>query len=213
MDNGLLTGKIKRELEDKLQSIANERQTAILDIIQNNTANIIKIETDLNYIFRQLDVVSSKLDGELGSNNEPKLYDLSGDTFFGPATTEGTLSNLFTKKVPEAIKNFEEKLTSGEMLRDYFKPNSSTIENGNGCKFTYEGAQSSIQPFGSSCAYNRFYIAMSPLFTKSESLTKLKNDLTSGPEVKAASTDIINKINGYCDGLALTYTKIGRAHV
>ena len=63
----------------------------------------------------------------------------------------------------------------------------------NGASFFGEG--------NGNCAYNRFYIAMSPLFTKSDSLTQLKNDLTSGVEVKKSS-GLVDKINKACDDWA-----------
>ena len=188
-----LTGKEKREIQDKLKTLATQRQTAILDVLNNNTANIIKNQTELNYIFRQLDVVASKLDGELNSNNKPKLYDLSGDTFFAPSTTEGSLSNVFTVKVPDAIKEFETILTDLKIVTDYFDPNSSTLQDGNGCNFIFEG--SSI--FGDSCPNNRFYIAMSPLFTDSNLLTLTINDLTSGTETKL-NPSLITDIQSVC---------------
>ena len=156
-------------------------------------------------MFRQLDVVASKLDGELGSNNEPILYDLSGDTFFAPATTEGSLLNLYTKKVPEAITSFDTLLMEKQITKKdtYFDKRSSTIGNNGDCKFVYNG----IEYFQGNCAWNRFYITMSPLFTSDSLLTQLKTDLTSGPEVKAATTDIINKINNYCDDFAVECRK------
>jgi outer membrane protein OmpA-like peptidoglycan-associated protein len=202
------TGKQKRELEQKLQGVTTERQGVILDIITNNTTNITNVQTDLNFIFRQLDVVASKLDGELGSNNEPVLYDLSGDTFFAPATTEGSLSNVYTVKVPEAISKFEVLLEEQKIVSKTWKYNtkSSTIENGNGCSFPLNG----VSYFGAgngNCAYNRFYIAMSPLFTNSQSLTALKNDLTSGEEIKT-SPDLVKGINEACDSLKVEYDKI-----
>ena len=122
--SGLITNKIKRELEDKLQAITNERQNAIINVITDNVTNITKSITDLNFIFRQLDVVSSKLDGELGSNNEPVLYDLSGDTFFGAATNEGTIGNLYTKKIPEVIKKFEDLLVQNKIVTDIYQKNT-----------------------------------------------------------------------------------------
>jgi hypothetical protein len=156
------------------------------------TTNIIQNATDLNNIFRQLDVVSSKLDGELNNNNKPKLYDLSGDTFFAPATTEGSLSNVFTVKVPEAIKKFEGLLSESQILTENFKPNSSTIENGNGCTFNLKNT-----PLFVTCANNRFYIAMSPLFTKSDLLTSTINELTSGNEIKS-NPALVSKIDEVC---------------
>lgn len=146
----------------------------------------------MNYIFRQLDVVASKLDGELNSNNKPKLYDLSGDTFFAPSTTEGSLSNVFTVKVPDAIKEFEDILTELKIITNYFNPTTSALDSGDGCDFNFGGTI-----FGDSCPNNRFYIAMSPLFTDPNLLTATINDLTSGVETKL-NPSLISDIQVAC---------------
>ncbi len=199
-----MTNKIKRELEDKLQAYATQRQQPILDVITNNTSNITKVETDLNYLFRQLDVVSDKLDGYLGSNNEPIGYDLSGDTFFGPATTDGTLANLYTKKVPETITKFEKLLESYKIISKdgFFKKRTSTIENGSGCKFVVNNQ--GYFGLNGDCPWNRFYIAMSPLFTKEQSYTEFVNDLVSGPEIKNNPT-IIDLVKRACNNVKEDY--------
>lgn len=203
-----MTNKIKRELEDKLQVYTTQRQDDILNVIQNDTSSIVNIQTDLNFIFRQLDVVSSKLDGQLGSNNEPLTYELSGDTFFGPATTDGTLSNLYTKKVPEAIEKFEKLLVDNNITtpNGFYNDKKSTIENGDGCKFQNKTGVGDQYPFGDSCAYNRFYVAMSPIFTKDELFTKFIDDLTSGPEIKNNQT-VVNKLKERCDSLKKNYSE------
>ena len=195
-----VTNKQKRELKDKLNLLVDQRQGAILDVLNGNTTNLIQNTTELNNIFRQLDVVSSKLDGELNTNNKPQLYDLSGDTFFAPATTEGSVLNVFTIKVPEAIKKFEDLLTGSQILTDNFKPNSSTIENGNGCTFNLKTG-----PLFVECAYNRFYIAMSPLFTKSDLLTSTINELTSGAEIKS-NPALVSEIEKVCAGYGKSTT-------
>jgi hypothetical protein len=197
-----VTNKQKRELKDKLNLLVDQRQGVILDVLNGDTTNLIQNTTELNNIFRQLDVVSSKLDGELNNNNKPQLYDLSGDTFFAPATTEGSISNVFTVKVPEAIKKFEDLLTGSQILTENFKPNSSTIENGNGCTFNLKNT-----PLFVECAYNRFYIAMSPLFTKSDLLTSTINELTSGDEIKS-NPALVSEIKKVCEGYGADTTKI-----
>jgi hypothetical protein len=189
-----INNKQKRELRDKLKNLADQRQGAILDVLTNNTSDIIKNETELNNIFRQLDVVASKLDGELDDKNTPKLYDLSGDTFFAPSSTEGSLLNVFTVKVPEAISEFEKILIELRILTDYYNPNTSTINDDSGCNF--------FGIFGS-CENNRFYIAMSPLFTDPNLLTSTINDLTSGEEIKK-DMNLVAGIKLICENYSIT---------
>ena len=189
-----ITNKQKREIQDKLKTLADQRQGAILDLLNANTNNIIQNQTELNYIFRQLDVVAFKLDGELNTNNKPKLYDLSGDTFFAPATTEGSLSNVFTVKVPEAIKEFEDIMTELDISTEFFDPSTSSLNSGDGCNFKFGGTS----VFGDSCPNNRFYIAMSPLFTNPSLLTSVIIDLTSGEEVMK-NPALVEQVQTVCE--------------
>ena len=109
---------------------------------------------------------------------------------------------MFTVKVPEAINKFEGLLSGSQILTDNFKPNSSTIENGNGCTYNLK-----TSPLFVECAYNRFYIAMSPLFTKSDLLTSVINELTSGVEVKS-NPALVSEIQKVCTGYGADTTKI-----
>jgi hypothetical protein len=197
-----MTNKQKREIQDKLKTLVDQRQGDILDVLNANTNNIIQNQTELNYIFRQLDVVASKLDGELNVNNKPKLYDLSGDTFFAPATTEGSLSNVFTVKVPEVIKEFEDIMAELKIVSNYFDPSTSSLNSGDGCDFKFGGT--SI--FGDSCPNNRFFIAMSPLFTNPNLLTSVIIDLTSGVEVMK-NPALVTQVQDVCENYGLFCVK------
>jgi hypothetical protein len=188
-----ITPKQRRELQEKLTNIATQRQTALLDVILNNTSNLVKIQTELNYIFRQLDVVVTKLDGSLNSANEPLLYDLSGDTFF-TVGNEGSLPDVYTSEsdysVYSTIKKFETLLKNEDMTTDFFNSKTSTIQKSEGnCKFSTEG----IGGYFGTCPANRFYVLMSQLYINSEYYTTLVNDLTSGNEIKSDQT-LVEKI-------------------
>ena len=189
-----ITSKQIRELQEKLKSVASERQTAILNIVLNNTTNLVNIQTELNYIFRQLDVIVSKLDGSIGPSNEPLLYDLSGDTFFTVGST-GSLPDIYTSSasysVTSAIKKFENLVKLNDMVTEFYKPNTSTIQKIDGdCTFQTEG---SVGGYFVTCENNRFYTLMSQLYINNEFYTTLVNNLTSGNEIKADPT-LVEKI-------------------
>jgi hypothetical protein len=164
---------------------------------------ILKIIND-----KLLDVVSSKLDGELNDKNTPNLYDLSGDTFFAPATTDGSIANVYTVKVADAIKEFESILSELKMVTDYYDTGKSVIDNGNGCDFNINNTPTFV-----TCENNRFFIAMSPLFTKPDLYTTFVNGLTSGPEVKSNPT-LVNRIEASClnykENVILDYTALNK---
>jgi hypothetical protein len=195
-----MTAKQKRELQEKLTNVATQRQTALLNVILNNTTNLVTIQNDINYIFRQLDVVASKTDGNMSPSNEPLIYDLSGDTFFAIANDTGSIFDVYTNKVKTVINDFNTLLYNNEMTVDFYQTNTSTIQRPGGtCAF--------IPEFGNNCEYNRFYILMSQLYLNPEYLTTLVNDLTSGPEIKSNS-QLVEKIKERSEGLKGIYEKI-----
>ena len=170
-----ITGKQKREFQDRLQTLVNDQQTKMLDTINNDMSNIVKIEEELNYIFRQLDVVASKLDGELLQSNEPKLYDLSGDTFFNPIANTGSIFSVYTTSLKDVVDDFNKLLLENNITKDLYNKSESTVSNDNTCNF---------DSFWIKCAYNRFGVYMTPQFLTNENLTKVQNYLTEGPEIK-----------------------------
>ena len=199
-DNNVeMTAKQKRELQEKLTNVATQRQTALLNVILNNTTNLVTIQNDINYIFRQLDVVASKTDGNMSPSNEPLIYDLSGDTFFAIANDTGSIFDVYTNKVKTVINDFNTLLYNNEMTVDFYKTDTSTIQRPGGtCDF---------EPGLGDCEDNRFYILMSQLYLNPEYLTTLVNDLTSGPEIKSNS-QLVEKIKERSEGLKGIYEKI-----
>ena len=199
-DNNVeMTAKQKRELQEKLTNVATQRQTALLNVILNNTTNLVTIQNDINYIFRQLDVVASKTDGNMSPSNEPLIYDLSGDTFFAIANDTGSIFDVYTNKVKTVINDFNALLYKYEMTVDFYQTNTSTIQRPDGpCAF---------EPGLGNCEDNRFYILMSQLYLNPEYLTTLVNDLTSGPEIKSNS-QLVQEIKKRSEDLKDIYTSI-----
>ena len=199
-DNNVeMTAKQVRELQEKLTNVATQRQTALLNVILNNTTNLVTIQNDINYIFRQLDVIASKTDGNMSPSNEPLIYDLSGDTFFAIANDTGSIFDVYTNKLKTVINDFNTLLYNNEMTVDFYQTNTSTIERPNvPCSFDLE-----IK----TCEDNRFYILMSQLYLNPEYLTTLVNDLTSGPEIKSNS-QLVEKIKERSESLKGIYEKI-----
>jgi hypothetical protein len=196
-----LTNKQTRELKDKLTTNATNRQDAILSVIQNATQNFINIQQGLDYIFRQMDMVVYQTDGVLQDTNEPTVYQLSGDTFFAPVTTPGSIKNVYLGSVAKTIKDFNKDVNDLVKL-DLYQKKTSTIEDGDGCKFSING-----EPSFSNCEENRFYIAFSPLFTKEDNFTLFVNDLISGPDIKN-DTKIVEAIKKACNSLKDKYLKL-----
>jgi hypothetical protein len=191
-----MTAKQKRELIEKLKSLVSDQQTKMLDAIKNNTANIIKVENELNYIFRQLDVVSSKLDGELLKSNEPKLYDLSGDTFFNTADNSGSIFSVYTQSLKGIIDKYNAFLKGFKITDDFYDKSKSIISNQNNCTFSFS------KNYWIYCSYNRFGIYMTPEFTNQNSFIQIQNSLTDGTEIKS-DPKIVEGIKKSCENFKL----------
>ena len=141
----------------------------------------------------------------MGPSNEPLLYDLSGDTFF-TVGQEGSLPDLYTSSSPysvvSTIKKFEDLVKLQQMVTEFYKPSTSTIEAVEGnCTFNPGGGSGGY--FGT-CESNRFYILMSQLYINPEFFTTLVNDLTSGTEVKSNPT-LVEKIKQRSEDLKTTW--------
>jgi outer membrane protein OmpA-like peptidoglycan-associated protein len=198
--SGGITGKQRRELEEKLKTQVSTGKGEILNSITNNTTNIVSVENELNYIFRQLDVVSAKLDGRLQGTNEPLLYDLSGDTFFNITENSGSIVDVYTFKVKNIIKSFNDLIYARGFTGDYFKKSNSTIDNGSGCSTVVVGLN---QSFFVDCPTNRYYSLMSPFFLTENKYQTMINELTSGDEVKS-DTNLVDLIKITCENLKNT---------
>jgi hypothetical protein len=199
--SGGITGKQKRELQEKLKTQVSKGQTDISNTVTNNSTNIIQVETDLNFIFRQLDVVASKLDGSLLESGEPVLYDLSGSTFFDPTENSGSIFDIYTTKMPKIIKDFNELLINKDFNEDFYKKSNSTLDNGNGCSFV----EGNNQGYLVNCPTNRYYSLMCPYFTNSEKYQNMVNELISGPEVIADTKGLTDQIKEVCNELKKEY--------
>lgn len=199
--NGSITNKQKRELEEKLKTQCTIGKGDIANTITTNTTNIVNIENELNYIFRQLDVVSSKLDGSLQSTNEPLLYDLSGNTFFDPSENSGSIIDVYTFKVKKVIDNFNSLIVARGFYSENYNTQNSTIDNGNNCSFVVNNNT----PYFVNCPTNRYYILMAPFFLVENKFQTMVNELISGNEVKSDSS-LVTLIQETCQELKDEFT-------
>jgi hypothetical protein len=200
--SGGITGKQKRELQDKLRSQVNLAKTEILNTVFNNSSNLTSVQTELNYTFRKLDVVSDKLDGSILPTNEPLLYDLSGDTFFNVDENSGSIFDILTFKVRNILKEFNSLVLTKGYNGDFWKKINATIDNGSGCDVVV--AQN--EPFFGDCPTNRYYTLMCPFFIKQDKFTNMINDLTSGPEVKSDGNNLTQTITDECNTLKTEFS-------
>ena len=196
-----ITGKQRRELQEKLKSQVGLGKFEILNTITNNSSNIVNIQNELNYIFRQLDVISDKLDGNILQKNEPILYDLSGEDFFSVDENSGSIFDVYTIKVKNIITEFNSLVIARRFNGDFFKKITSTINNGSGCAVVV----GNNTPYLTNCPINRYYTLMTPFFLNSDKFQTMVNELVSGPDVKTDSA-LVDLIKNTCDDLKSEFT-------
>jgi hypothetical protein len=196
-----INGRQKRELQEKLKSQVALGKFEILNTITNNSSNIVNIQNELNYIFRQLDVISDKLDGNILQKNEPILYDLSGEDFFSVDENSGSIFDVYTIKVKNIITEFNSLVIARRFNGDFFKKITSTINNGSGCAV----AVGNNTPYLTNCPINRYYTLMTPFFLNSDKFQTMVNELVSGPDVKTDSA-LVDLIKNTCDDLKSEFT-------
>jgi hypothetical protein len=195
--SGGITGKQKREIQEKLKAQVGLGKTEILNTIFNNSTNIISVQTDLNYVFRKLDVISDQLDGSMTQTNEPLMYDLSGDTFFNVDENSGSVFDILTFKLKNIVKEFNDLVIARGFNGDNYKKLNSVIDNGSGCQVVVGQNESFLE----NCPTNRYYSLMCPFFLKEDKFTTMVNELTSGPEVKGDGNNLANTITVECNKL------------
>ena len=189
-----LDKKVLREVTDKLLTKVKTRKEFLKGVINTNINQISKVEEDLIYSLRKLDVVMTKLDGVLTQNNEPQCYDLSGDTYFG---FEKTLDINYRIGVSDVLNKFYEFLEAFILKPTNYNPKTSTSPY--------------YSPDFNNDAGNRFYLSMSDYFLDNSKYNLFVTDLTNGNEVKTKNAG--DKIKEMCDTIKTEYSEIHTGEV
>jgi hypothetical protein len=187
--NPSIDKKVLREVTEKLITKVNTRKEFLKDVVTTTSNQIVKVEENLIYSLRKMDVVMNKLDGVLTQNNEPQSYDLSGDTYFKQG---GKLDLSYRLGVSNILKNFYEFLEAFILKPSKYDPKTSTSSY---YKNPFPGEEA-----------NRFYLSMSDYFLDDSKYNLFVTDLTNGNEVK--TKNVANKIKELCDFIKNIYTTI-----
>jgi hypothetical protein len=153
-----------------------------------------------------MDVVISKLDGLLIDTNNPLIYDLSGDTFFGDSSSDQSINYVYlnTNQPEGGVASFFKTMESFNTLMDS-KINIPTSFNSDESTLNVDAPLGDV---GSNAFLNieddRFYLVMSQIFTDTTKKDTLFTDLTSGPDVKN-EPEIIPAIKETIDEIASRY--------
>ena len=78
-DTGI-TNSDKREIENKLKEYVTGIKTDFITNVSNSVNDLVLLQQDYIQYIRKANLVLSKTDGIMNSNNEPDVYDISGVT-------------------------------------------------------------------------------------------------------------------------------------
>ena len=76
-----LNNSDKREIENKLKEYVGGVKTDFITNVSNSVKDLVLQQQNYIQYIRKTNLVLSKTDGIMNSNNEPDVYDVSGDTF------------------------------------------------------------------------------------------------------------------------------------
>ncbi len=205
-DSANFKNKTLREVENKLKEIVVNQNSIISNSVNSTINDFVSVEQNLNYTLRKMDVVINKLDGLLIDTNNPLIYDLSGDTFFGDSSSDQSINYVYlnTNQPEGGVASFFKTMESFNTLMDS-KINIPTSFNSDESTLNVD---SPLGDVGSNVFLNieddRFYLVMSQIFTDTTKKDTLFTDLTSGPDVKN-EPEIIPAIKETIDGIASRY--------
>ena len=109
----LINNSDKREIENKLKEYVSGFKTDFITNVSNSVKDLVLLQQNYIQYIRKANLIISKTDGVMNSNNEPQVYDISGDT-----------EDQFTQLV-----DYLEKITLKH--EEFYKIGDSVVEGDN----------------------------------------------------------------------------------
>jgi len=200
-----ITNGDKREIENKLKEYVSGLKPDFITNVSNSVKDLVLLQQDYIQYIRKANLVLSKTDGVMNSNNEPEVYDISGDTF--------TQLQDYLKKITDKHIEFYSEMAgiveAPECLylkEDYYKKMSSTfIDKRGGAPSDYKTSRENLM---NSDPSNRFYQVMSNIFNDENSKNELKTFILNGQYSNITFvTEVVDKSILSCSNNFNPYTK------
>jgi hypothetical protein len=172
-----ITNSDKREIENKLKEYVTGIKPDFITNVSNSVNDLVLLQQDYIQYIRKANLVLSKTDGIMNSNNEPDVYDISGDTF--------TQLQTYLKKITDKHIEFygpQNVVKKDDLLylnEDHYKKTSCTF---NDASASLGGTDVSNKRdiIVNSDEKNRFYQVMSNIFNDENSRNELKTFILNG---------------------------------
>ena len=208
----------KRELERRLILFIESLQSDFSLKLNNDISNLVNNQQDYIQNIRKFNLILTKTDGSLNSENKPIVYNLSGETY-------DLLKTNYTKIKDKHITFFDEPTNIIQqdkylfLNKEHYKPSDTLFIDNN---FSKEPKPASWA-FGNSTiseddATNRFYQIMAQTFFVENSRNSLKTFLLDsqvyrdknlvGTEIDKAMNICVILFNGYTKVNIDLYSKI-----
>jgi outer membrane protein OmpA-like peptidoglycan-associated protein len=211
-----ITNGDKREIENKLKEYVSGLKTDFITNVSNSVKDLVLLQQDYIQYIRKANLVLSKTDGVMNSNNEPEVYDISGDTFT-------QLQDYLKKITDKHIEFYSENAGIVEapeclyLKEDHYKKLSSTFTDDRGCDYfsscndTPSNSKSSRDSIMFSDPSNRFYQVMANIFNDDNSKNELKTFILNGQYSNITFvTDVVDKAILSCSNNFNPYTKLNK---
>ena len=211
-----ITNSDKREIENKLKEYVTGIKTDFITNVSNSVNDLVLLQQDYIQYIRKANLVLSKTDGIMNSNNEPDVYDISGDMF--------TQLETYLKKITDKHKEFylvkEGIVEAQECLyldEGHYKKLSSTFTDDRGCDYfsSCQGKQSNSKESRDYLMFsdpnNRFYQVMANIFNDDNSKNELKTFILNGQYSNMLLvTEVVDNAILNCSIKFNAYTKLNK---
>ena len=213
-----ITNSDKREIENKLKEYVTGIKPDFITNVSNSVNDLVLLQQDYIQYIRKANLVLSKTDGIMNSNNEPDVYDISG------VTDSFTQLQTYLKKITDKHKEFylvkKGIVEAQECLyleEGHYKKLSSTFTDDRGCDYfsSCQGKQSDSQDSRNYLMFsdpnNRFYQVMANIFNDDNSKNELKTFILNGQYSNILLvTEVVDKAILSCSNNFNAYTKLNK---
>jgi len=174
-----ITNSDKREIENKLKEYVTGIKPDFITNVSNSVNDLVLLQQDYIQYIRKANLVLSKTDGIMNSNNEPDVYDISG------VTDSFTQLQTYLKKITDkhiefyGPENVVEKDDLLYLIEDHYKKTSCTFDDASASLGGTDVANRR-DIIVNSDEKNRFYQVMANIFNDENSRNELKTFILNG---------------------------------
>lgn len=174
-----ITNSDKREIENKLKEYVTGIKPDFITNVSNSVNDLVLLQQDYIQYIRKANLVLSKTDGIMNSNNEPDVYDISG------VTDSFTQLQTYLKKITDKHIEFygpENVVKKDDLLyliEDHYKKTLCTFNDAS-ASLGGTDVEKKRNIIVNNDEKNRFYQVMANIFNDENSRNELKTFILNG---------------------------------